>query len=119
MVVTRARQADFPSEFPVGLEALLVRIELPAPFASKERQACSEFRFVRARDRSLLGSLRDAVVRVRWGLELGRDLDTIENDMSEMPARAKAHFFPREVLFSRFGLPKPRPLWTPDFADEG
>jgi hypothetical protein len=107
-VVTRARRPEFPSQFPAALEALLVRIGIPGDLAAKECRASSEFRFAKARDRSLLGSLRDAMLRVRWDLERGFDLESIENHMAEMPARSKAFLFPREVVFSRFGLARPR-----------
>ena len=107
-LVTRARRAEFPSQFSSALETLLIRIGIPEPLAAKERHESSEFRFVKARDRSLLGSLRDAMLRTRWDLERGLDLEEIEDHMAEMPARAKAFLFPREVVFSRFGLSRPR-----------
>jgi catechol 2,3-dioxygenase-like lactoylglutathione lyase family enzyme len=107
-VVTPARNADFPNAFAPALEALLLRIGLPASLAAQEKSVSSEFNFVKARDRSLLGSLRDAVVRVRTFIEEGYDPEAAEDSMAEMPARAKAFLFPVEVVFERFGLPKSR-----------
>lgn len=109
-VVTRARQGDFPTEFPLRLAELLLRLGIPAELAAAERLASTDCAFVRARDRSLLGSLRDAVLRVRWDLERGLSVGAIEDHMAEMPARAKAFLFPREVAFKQFGLPQSSPL---------
>jgi hypothetical protein len=44
------------------------------------------------------------MLRVRWDIERGLDLEEIENHMAEMPARARAFIFPGEQVFSRFGL---------------
>lgn len=106
-VITRARRAEFPGQFPERLQALLDRMGLPDMLGAQEREASSIFQFVKAQDRSILGSLRDAGLRIRWDLERGLDLETIEDHMAEMPARAKAFVVPREVTFLRFDLPTP------------
>ena len=106
-VITRARRAEFPRHFPERLQALLNRIGIPNTLGAQEGEASSTFQFVKAQDRSILGSLRDAGLRIRWDIERGLDLETIEDHMAEMPARATAFIFPREVTFLRFGLPKP------------
>jgi hypothetical protein len=56
------------------------------------------------------------MLRVRGDIERRLELEAIENHMSEMPARSRAFILPREVVFSRFGLPRPRALFD-DFVD--
>lgn len=111
-VITRARGAEFPRQFPERLYALLNRIGIPDRLGAQERVASSTFQFLRAQDRSILGSLRDAGLRIRWDLERGLDFETIEDHMAEMPARATAFIVPREVTFLQLGLPTP-PVKTP------
>jgi len=99
-VIMHAKNRDtLFSRFPQALEELLLALGQPRPLIQLELAQMSNPIIAKTASRSVLGSMRDLALQVRWRLETREFSSPIDLalELSEVPCGPLGYMFPREA----------------------
>ena len=97
--------ARLPAVFPLAVSDVLRGVGVPTPHITRELEAMSEARFAPTNSRSLLGSLNDFTLHIRWWFATRRERPLLEMalELSETPVSPLRYEHPSAVTRHLFG----------------